>query len=264
MTLLGAVGSYVGGVKDAASHEGLRRDLFRFVQWFGAEKALSELGPPDIGEYAERAGGSSATSVVAEHLQVVKGFLSDARKKGLIDQNLAPHIRIRKSRGSAGRARAFADQGVQLTPEGHAQLQSQLEALKAERGPLAVQIRTAAADKDVRENVPLEAAREQLGLVESRIATIENTLKSAVIMDAAQRERAAKVALGAEVTVKDLSTGRQTVNTLVSSIESNPTEGKISDVSPLGKALMGRSVGQDVEVATPRGKVLYRILRVSR
>ena len=69
---------------------------------------------------------------------------------------------------------------VELTREGLVRLQDELEKLKAERGPLAAQIRRAAADKDVRENVPLEAAREQLGHTESRIRTIEGTLTAAV------------------------------------------------------------------------------------
>ena len=152
---------------------------------------------------------------------------------------------------------------VELTPEGHERLTEELEKLKGERVPLAMQIRRAAADKDVRENAPLEAAREQLGLVESRIATIEETLKDAVVISAGAKSGGLKVKLGARVSMKDLDTGRESSYMVVSPSEANPLEGKISDASPLGKAFIGRSEGQEMEVQTPRGKTRLRILSIT-
>ena len=70
--------------------------------------------------------------------------------------------------------------------------------------------------------------------------------------------------IGTQVSVKDLGTGRKSTFTLVDRAEANPLEGKISDISPLGKVLLGRSVGQEVEAETPRGKALYRILKVRK
>ena len=124
---------------------------------------------------------------------------------------------------------------VELTADGHAQLHAELEKLKAQRGPLAVQIRKAAADKDVRENVPLEAAREQLGHVESRIRSIEGTLEYAVIIGSTPPDSAQIVKLGARVFVKDLVTGRENSYTLVDRSEAQPTQGKISDRFALGQ-----------------------------
>ena len=125
------------------------------------------------------------------------------------------------------------------------------------------EIQRAAADKDVRENAPLEAAREQLGLVESRIRQIEETLRGAVVVEPSNRAPGQKVAVGSKVALKDLDSGREAKYMVVSASEANPLEGKISDVSPVGKALLTAIPGQHVEVETPRGKQRFRVLAVS-
>ena len=261
ITVQEAVGTYIASVKKKGDHEELHRELFRFVQWCGTQRTWSEISPPEIGEYAEQMGASGTTPQAAARLQIVRGFLSYARRKGLTDKNLAQHVRIRKSKGTIFKGQE--QEKIELTPEGHAHLVAELERLKSERGPIAIQIRKAAADKDVRENVPLEAAREQLGFLESRIRTIEYTLNAGVIIDASRQQRAQKVRLGARVSIKDLGTGRETSYTVVSPSEANPLDGRISDLSPLGKALIGRLSGQETEAETPRGKIRYRIMEVS-
>ena len=264
VTVLEAVGRYAESIKDKESQKDAQRELFRFVSWCGPETILPGLGAPEVGNYADSIAGTGTTPLAAERLQVVRDFLSYAKRKGLIDTNLAQHVRVRKAKTRArSNQLREAPPSTTLTPEGHAELEAQLEKLKAERGPIAVQIRQAAADKDVRENVPLEAVREQLGLVESRIRYIESTLEFATVVDPSTAGPASVVGLGKRVSVRDLKTGRETRYTVVSASESNPLEGKISDVSPLGKALMGRAVGQDAEVETPRGKVRYRLLKIS-
>ena len=262
--LLEAVGKYIETIASTDDYERQHKELYRFVHWCGPERVFDDISAPEIGDYAEQLGGTGTTPLAAERLQVVRSFLSYARKKGLIDKNLAQHVRVRKSKSRSKESQARDSQNViELTPEGHAQLLKEAEKLKGERAPLAVQIRTAAADKDVRENAPLEAVREQLGMVESRIATIEETLKDAVVIDPATRGTGRTVKLGARVSMKDMDTGRETSYMLVSPSEANPQEGKISNVSPLGKAFIGRRVGQVVEVETPRGKARYRVVGVS-
>lgn len=260
MTVLQAVGSFIGTIKrDGEDLQAVQRDLNRFVQWCGPDRRLAELSPPEIGEYAEQIGSAGNA---AERLQIVKSFLSYARKRRLIDGNLAQHVRVRKSKSSSRRAQtAVSAEPVELTREGLARLRDELERLKAERAPLAAQIRRAAADKDVRENVPLEAAREQLGHTESRIRTIESTLTAAVVIDSSGAA-SKRVHLGAQVSVRDVDSRRETTYTLVSATEANPLEGRISDASPLGKALLKRYVGDQIEVETPRGKTRYSILKV--
>jgi transcription elongation factor GreA len=255
-----AVQTYVASVKKKGDHEEIHKELFRFLRWCGPDRTLTQLSPPEIGDYAERVGGAGTAPQAASHLQVLRAFLSYARKKGLIDTNLAQHVRIRKSKSRFVSSR-HQDQEVQLTPEGHAKLLEELEKLTAERPSLAQQIQRAAADKDVRENVPLEAAREQLGHTESRIRTIESTLTVAVVIDSSGAA-SKRVQLGAQVSVRDVDSRRETTYTLVSATEANPLEGRISDASPLGKALLRRYVGEQIDVETPRGKTRYSILKV--
>ena len=264
LTLLDAVARYVDSAKSGGDKETIHRELFRFAGWCGRDRALSELQPTEVSQYVEQVEGSRSTSRAAGHLQVVKAFLSHARKKGLLDRNLAQHVRVRRARGRSRTVQGRPPpDAVALTSAGHAQLVARLEKLRGERAPLALEIRRAAADKDVRENVPLEAAREQLGHVESSIRTIESTLRAAVVIDSSGREKASVVKLGVRVSIKELNTGRETTCTLVSRTEANPLEGKISDASPLGKVLMGCAVGQEVDAVTPRGKSRYRILDVT-
>ena len=264
ITLQEAVGQYQNSIKPKDNQDQIHKELFRFAHWCGRDRVLSGLSPAEIGEYADKVEGAGTTPLAAERLQVVRKFLSYASRKGLTERNLAKHVRIRKSKARLGKGVGETQDVVELTADGHAKLTAELERLRAERGPLAQQIHRAAADRDVRENAPLEAAREQLGHVESRIRSIETALMSAVIVGAPSGRRALTVRVGTRVSVKDLNTGRETKLTLVGRAEADPLEGKISDVSPLGQALVGRSASQEVEADTPRGRVRYRITKVTR
>lgn len=264
ITLIQAVGMYVDSCKGKSTADNVHRELFRFVQWCGPERPFGEINQSEIGEYADNVGGTGTTPLAAERLQAVRGFLSYARKQGLIEKNLAQHVRIRKSKNRVSANSKKIDQKIiELTPEGHAQLVQQLDKLRSERGPLAEQIKRAAADKDVRENAPLEAAREQLGHVEARIRELETHLKDSVVIDPARGRVSSTVKLGMKVVVKEMNSGKETGYVLVSQTEAKPLEQRISDVSPLGKALVGASVGQEVRVDTPRGTIMYRITKVS-
>ena len=140
-------------------------------------------------------------------------------------------------------------------------MESELEGLRSKRGPIAAEIRRAAADKDVRENAPLEAAREQLGQLESRITELEKALESAVTVKRSGTNKA--VLLGSKVVLKQVDSGRETTYMIVGALEADPLGGKISDVSPVGKALMNQAVGREVSVTTPGGPVKYLIKRVA-
>jgi transcription elongation factor GreA len=127
---------------------------------------------------------------------------------------------------------------------------------------LALEIQKAAADKDVRENSPLEAAREQLGQVEARIREIESTLIKAVVIDESGKSKSMTVRRGAAIWVQDVKSGKKFRYTVVDASEANPLESKISDVSPLGKVFLGQQAGQQVAAVTPRGTVDYKILEI--
>lgn len=259
VTLRDALGQYVNSFKPNNEGSQAQQELVRFVNWCGPDRTLAELRAPEIGDYGDRVGANGPQ--VMDRLQEVKKFLAFAKKTGLIEQNLAQHIRIRKAR-SRGEQKLNDSSVIELTPEGDKQLRTEIEGLKGERAPLARMIREAAVDKDVRENAPLEAAREQLGLVESRISQIESALKLAVVVDPSKRREKA-ISVGSKVVLKDSKSGRETRYTVVSAAEANPMESKISDASPVGKALLKRSTGDDVEVDTPRGKIQYKIVKVT-
>lgn len=261
-TLLEVVGVYVGSLKenDDATH----KELYRFVNWCGPEREFSQMVPSLIGGYADSVAGTGTTPLAAERLQVVRKFLTYARKKGIIEVNLAQHVRVRKARTRKVAGGHLVDNDrVELTSQGHKQLVSQLAELKSQRAPLAVEIQKAAADKDVRENSPLEAAREQLGQVEARIREIESTLLKAVVIDERGNTKSLTVRRGTAVWVQDIKSGKKFRYTVVDASEANPLESKISDVSPLGKVFLGRQAGQQVTAETPRGTVKYKILEIA-
>jgi transcription elongation factor GreA len=171
-----------------------------------------------------------------------------------------PAKRTRKSK-TAPQERAT----TVLTPDGHKLLVTELEDLKAQRPEISDEIRRAAADKDVRENAPLEAARERQGMVEARIRQLEAILSDATIMDGDSDEspKALRtIRMGSKIQIKEMSSEREFSYQVVSAPEANPREGKLSAESPVGKSILGKKEGEEVKVGTPRGIMNYLILRI--
>jgi transcription elongation factor GreA len=106
-------------------------------------------------------------------------------------------------------------------------------------------------DKDFRENSPLDAAKEKQGHIEARIREIEAMLKRAVIVDGALQT--GRVRVGSKVRVKNLGSEKITEYSIVGPTEANAAEGKISSVSPVGKALINAAAGDEVNVDVPAG-----------
>lgn len=145
----------------------------------------------------------------------------------------------------------------QITSEGKQELEAELEELKSRRGAIADKIAEARDYGDLSENAEYDAAREEQGLVESRIAEIEDVLLNAEIITAS---RGSKVSLGTKV---ELKTGSKTVvYHIVGPVEADPLEGKISNESPIGVALMGKKVGEKVTITTPKGDIHYEIVKI--
>ena len=263
MTLHHAAETYLTNLKPSDDHSLIQQGVFKFVSWFGADKMISSLTPFEVGDYGEQAFGTGGGSQTADRLKEVKKFLVFAKQKGLTLQNLGPHLRVPKSKSVDSSKTSGKLNEIEITPEGHKQLLAELDGLISQRDPIARQIRRAASDKDVRENVPLEAAREQLGLVESRIRQLEQTLKVAIVIDPSKRTANKPVGVGSVVVMEDLGTGKEVKYTLVSASESDPLKRKISDVSPVGKAMKGSRTGDDIKVTTPRGPQQYRIKNIS-
>ncbi len=145
-----------------------------------------------------------------------------------------------------------------LTADGIAALKDELhQLLTNKRGEIAERLKEAKADGDLSENAMYDAARDEQSFVEGRIAEIEHILKHAVVIT---HKTGGGVALGSKVHVEVEEGEQQYV--IVGSTEANPDEGKISDESPIGKALLGKKPGDEVEVEVPSGKIVYRIKRV--
>ena len=207
-------------------------------------------------------GGVNTNAV--DRLQAVKGFLSYANKREWTDENLARHIRIRKPRGRAGQVIQSGRESIDLTSQGHQALQVERERLLAETQTLLDDIHRARADGDVTENSPLDAAREEHARKEARIKEINATLERAVVIDAAANGADAKIVkIGAQVEVEDFATKKRDTYTIVNSNEARPLERRISDDSPIGRALLNKQVKARVEVETPRGARRYTIISIS-
>ena len=230
-------------------------EVYRFIRWYGAERRTDELRGHDVSAYAEVLGASSVDG--QQRLEVLRGFFAFVRKRGLTTTNLATHLRLRKTATSAVGGAAVQD--VHLTPEGHAALQAELERLRGQRPRMAEDLRRAMADKDFRENAPLDAARENQAHLEARIRDIETTLKHAVTVGSTTRRPDATAGVGSRIVLRNLKSGAEVRYMLVSPSEVNPAEGKISIASPVGKALVERSAGDEVEVKAPAGTMRFRI-----
>lgn len=153
---------------------------------------------------------------------------------------------------------------VYLTKEGLQSLKEELHFLRtAERARIADAIAEARAHGDLSENAEYDAAKEAQGQLEARIAKIETTIGNARIVDESQVDTS-KAFILSNVRVKNHKTGSEQLFTLVSEQEANLAEGKISIKSPIGKGLLGRSVGDTIEISVPAGKVKLEILEISR
>ena len=146
----------------------------------------------------------------------------------------------------------------QITEDGRAALEQELDELKGRRGDIAEKIAAARDFGDLSENAEYDAAREEQGLVETRIAEIEDILQNASIIRATA---GSTVGLGSRV---ELKTGDKTVvYSLVGPVEADPLSGKISNESPIGLQLMGKSVGDQVTISTPKGDTTYEIVSLA-
>ena len=240
--------------------------LHHFVRYCSPRTPVQKLTKAFVNDYSDSVNGSGTAPKAEEHLRTVKDFLTYVYKTlGLTEGNLAPAMRIRKPRTRTDATLISSEsQPIELTSEGHAQLVMQRDRLVAESESLVEEIRRARADGDVTENSPLDAAREEQGRVEARIQEITVTLEKSVIIEEGQSRDSKVVKIGARVEVKDLNSNRDPrVYTLVNKTEANPLEYRISDDSPMGKALLGKRVGQKVPVDTPRGKQNYEVVSIA-
>ncbi|MFC1979304.1 GreA/GreB family elongation factor [Chloroflexota bacterium] len=239
-----------------------QQEVYKLVRWYGNDRPLTGLTAPEVANYVGRL--SSSDMEYAKKLEMVRAFLIYAKKEGWTKGNLATHLKTK-----TGKTRLHSYYGkrtteiISLTQQGFDGLEAELVALKKKRLQVIDEMRSAAADKDFRENAPLDAAKEQCGHIEGRIRELEETLKSATIIDS-QQEVKLKVSIGDSFLLLDMVSGEELRYTIVSPREVDPNKSKISTASPVGKAIIGCSQGDVVEVATPVGKSRYQIKQIER
>jgi len=147
-----------------------------------------------------------------------------------------------------------------LTPEGLAELKAELAELVSRRSEIAEEIASARSQGDLAENAEYHEAKEEQGRNESRIEEIENILANSEVIEAPKDDN--KVRLGSKVELKSEDNKVKEFQ-IVGTVEADPLNGKISDESPIGQALLGKKVGEEVEIKTPAETAIYKIADIS-
>jgi transcription elongation factor GreA len=151
---------------------------------------------------------------------------------------------------------------VILTPEGYEKLKQEIEYLSTEkRREVADRIRVAREFGDIAENSEYDDAKNEQALLEHRIATLEERLIAARVIEKGEVTSDA-VSVGSKVRLKDMDANETIEYHIVGSAEANPAEHRLSNESPVGKAIIGKKKGDVVEVAAPRGSLKFKILEI--
>jgi transcription elongation factor GreA len=151
---------------------------------------------------------------------------------------------------------------VILTPEGYERLKQEIEHLQTvKRREVAERIRVAREFGDIQENAEYDDAKNEQALLEHRIATLEDRLRNAHVIDAGEITTDV-VSVGSMVRLRDVDARKTFEYHIVGSAEANPAENKLSNESPVGKAIIGHKKGETVEVTAPRGALKFKILEI--
>jgi len=151
---------------------------------------------------------------------------------------------------------------VYLTPEGLKRLEDELEHLRTvRRAEVALRLREAMAEGEVEENPEYDEAKNEQSFVEGRVQEIETILASAILIE--NKGPANEVRLGSKVTVTEVGTRSQEHYIIVGSAEADPLSGRISNESPLGKALIGRKLHEQFQVHAPAGALKFKVTHIS-
>lgn len=277
-TLIKSVNLYTNRMRKSRK-ETIKTDLSSFIQWLNISlenKSYDEndnleninlniIEPFFIEQYVKMTNLKHSNQNASKKLTVARDFLNYIHTEGFTEANLGNHIRNKKGRrsGSIGmRSKVHEGDIAEISQEYHNSLKKELNVKYKEREDVVVDINKAAADKDFRENAPLEAAREKQGLIESQIKTIEETLRTSVIINTKKSTKKSKFAqIGSKVTLEKES--KRTKINLVASPEADVNLSKISLNSPLGKAIFGKGENDLVTVLAPSGKIGYKIVKIT-
>lgn len=260
-----AVASYLSGLAQE-ERDSFARDLNAFARWFGPHRPVGSVTPPDLERYQGQLLAEARTDAT-HRLEALRAFLVEAKRQGWTERNLAVEIKLKRPKKGPEQPKSTATSmptkngAPRLTREGYEKLAKELEYLETEMRPrIAQELRKAAADKDFRENAPYDVAKQHQGEVEARIRELQRILQTGQVVEEAGPSHVAD--LGSRVTLLDLAENEEIVYTLVGPGEIDPRHGKISIQSPVGKALTGKTVGDEVEVEVPAGVLRLRVQKV--
>ena len=151
-----------------------------------------------------------------------------------------------------------------ITDEGLRRLEEELEDLKTvKRKEIAEKIKVALSFGDLSENSEYDEAKNEQAIIEGRIAEIESQLKNVHVLDESELNTEV-VHIGSKVRIREVGTQEDEVYKIVGSTETDPQNGRISDESPIGKAMLGHAAGDVVEVLIPAGAVSYELVEISK
>jgi len=242
-----------------------RSVIHDFIESIGENKKLINIRPPEVGDYSQQITSRMANADTQSRLASIKKFLQFLHENELVSQdlNIPSHLRSKRiitTRKTKNKSRIIED-GPKLTRSRFKSLMSQLDKLNKQKMELAGDIQNAREDGDVRENAPLEAAREAQAMVMAKITDIENLMRGAIIIDdSAQSASKGKVNIGTKVNLKNLDNNEIHQFQLVDYHEADPLNGKISVDSPVGKIILGKSKNDKVTVKSPSGNIDYQIV----
>ena len=155
----------------------------------------------------------------------------------------------------------MSEKKVVLTYEGLKKLEEELEELKVvRRKEVAEKIKEARGQGDLSENAEYDSAKEEQAEIEARIVVLEKMLRNADVDEV----RSDIISIGCTVTLLDIEFEEEMEYTIVGSAEADPLKGKISNESPVGMALLGHKIGQEVSIEVPSGVVTYKVLKISK
>ncbi len=258
LTLERAVSAYFDqNRKKLSQHE--RVAVTRFVSWYGPARAVEEISAHEMTLFQEAVGENAAD--LAERLMPVKAFFAHAKKRSWTGTNLGVHLRVKKAalKREVEAEDASREELIEMTAEGLEAAKVELDGLIAQRPKIQEDLALAMADKDFRENAPLDAARDAQAMLEARIRDLEHQISHAVVVTPQQQTDVLQVHLGSLVRLTSLESGRVVEYTLVSQNEVDASAGRISAASPVGQALLGCGIGDEVEVTAPSGTRRFRV-----
>ncbi len=256
--------------------EAAREAVTRFLWHFGPSTQIAELSPKSMEGFQETIG--SNTTDPEARLQPVKEFLRYCRDQGYTVAlgangdaealNLGNFLRIRRSTNAGRDSSSFTHEEAktfEMTAAGLDLLHQELSQIEAEM-PLAIQaVADAREDKDIRENAPLEAAREYQERLKSRIEELRYQIAHAVVREERETGRAK---LGSRVSVVEIdesgeAQGEHREYTLVGTTEADAAALRISVESPLGRGLLDQTANGRIEIQAPSGRKRFRLLEVN-